>query len=375
MLKFLVEAGLNPALKSQPKRLMATRTTRGATPGLPEGPHPICPRGHTRSARGATKETELLRLFRRKGKTEASASRTGALWSRSIGALFRRNALDDDFWDDLEESLIVADVGATTTIELLDALRARVAEQKVSDPAAVRDILRDEMITRLKTTGAGKEFSDDRDTAILIVGVNGAGKTTTIAKLAHTAKSNGQKVILAAADTFRAGAIQQIQVWGERVGVDVIAHQSGGDPGAVVFDAMQAAKARNANLVIIDTAGRLHTQTNLMEELKKVRRIVERQAGDFDQRVLLIIDGTTGQNGLIQARSFMEAVACDGVVLTKLDGTARGGIVLAIAGELGLPVLFVGTGETLDDLAVFDPDEFVDALLPEPTPNASATSG
>ena len=289
--------------------------------------------------------------------------------------MFRRNALDDDFWDDLEESLIAADVGATTTIELLDALRARVAEQKVSDPAAVRDILRDEMITRLKTTGAGKEFSDDRDTAILIVGVNGAGKTTTIAKLAHTAKSNGQKVILAAADTFRAGAIQQIQVWGERVGVDVIAHQSGGDPGAVVFDAMQAAKARNANLVIIDTAGRLHTQTNLMEELKKVRRIVERQAGDFDQRVLLIIDGTTGQNGLIQARSFMEAVACDGVVLTKLDGTARGGIVLAIAGELGLPVLFVGTGETLDDLAVFDPDEFVDALLPEPTPNASATSG
>ena len=289
--------------------------------------------------------------------------------------MFRRNALDDDFWDDLEESLIVADVGATTTIELLDALRARVAEQKVSEPAAVRGILRDEMIARLKTSGAGKEFSDDRDTAILIVGVNGAGKTTTIAKLAHTAKSNGQKVILAAADTFRAGAIQQIQVWGERVGVDVIAHQSGGDPGAVVFDAMQAAKARNANLVIIDTAGRLHTQTNLMEELKKVRRIVERQAGDFDQRVLLIIDGTTGQNGLIQARSFMEAVACDGVVLTKLDGTARGGIVLAIAGELGLPVLFVGTGETLDDLAVFDPDEFVDALLPEPTPNASATSG
>ena len=164
---------------------------------------------------------------------------------------------------------IVVGIGATTTIELLDALRARVAEQKVSDPAAVRDILRDEMVTRLKTSGAGKEFSDDRNTAILIVGVNGAGKTTTIAKLAHTAKSNGQKVILAAADTFRAGAIQQIQVWGERVGVDVIAHRAGGDPGAVVFDAMQAAKARNANLVIIDTAGRLHTQTNLMEELKR----------------------------------------------------------------------------------------------------------
>lgn len=312
------------------------------------------------------RETELLRLFRRKGKTEASASRTGALWSRSIGALFRRTALDDDFWDELEESLIAADVGASTTMELLDALRTRAAELGLKEPAAVRGILRDEMTTRLRTTSGGKEFSDDMDAAILIVGVNGAGKTTTIAKLAHTAKANGQKVILAAADTFRAGAIEQLQTWGKRVGVDVIAHRAGGDPGAVAFDAMEAAKARGANLVIIDTAGRLHTQANLMDELKKIRGVVARQAGDFDQRVLLVIDGTTGQNGLIQARAFTEAVACDGVVLTKLDGTARGGIVLAITGELGLPVLFVGTGESLDDLAVFDPDEFVDALLPEP---------
>jgi fused signal recognition particle receptor len=287
------------------------------------------------------------------------------LWSRSIGALFRRTALDDDFWDELEESLIVADVGAITTMELLDTLRDRVSDEGLKEPSDVRALLREEMIARLRKAGAGTALSEDVNTAVLIVGVNGAGKTTTIAKLAHTAKANNQKVILAAADTFRAGAIEQLQIWGERVGVDVIAHQAGGDPGAVAFDAMEAARARNANMVIIDTAGRLHTQTNLMDELKKVRSIIAKQAGDFDQRVLLVIDGTTGQNGLMQARSFTEAVECDGVILTKLDGTARGGIVLAIAGELGLPVLFIGTGETLDDLAVFDPDEFVDALLPE----------
>ena len=288
------------------------------------------------------------------------------MWSRSIGTLFRRTALDDDFWDDLEESLIVADVGAITTMELLDTLRDRVSDEGLKEPSGVRALFREEMTARLRKSGAGTALTtEDVDTAVLIVGVNGAGKTTTIAKLAHTAKANGQEVILAAADTFRAGAIEQLQIWGERVGVDVIAHQAGGDPGAVAFDAMEAARARNANMVIIDTAGRLHTQTNLMDELKKIRGVIARQAGDFDQRVLLVIDGTTGQNGLMQARSFTEAVKCDGVILTKLDGTARGGIVLAIARELGLPVLFIGTGETLEDLAVFDPDEFVDALLPE----------
>jgi fused signal recognition particle receptor len=294
------------------------------------------------------------------------------LWSRTIGAIFRRTALDDDFWDDLEESLIVADVGAVTTMELLDTLRDRASDEGVKEPEAVRLMLREEMIRRLSETGDGGVLSDDVDTAVLIVGVNGAGKTTTIAKLAHTAMANDRKVLLAAADTFRAGAIEQLQVWGDRVGVDVIAHKAGGDPGAVTFDAMEAARARKVNLVVIDTAGRLHTQSNLMDELKKIRGVVARQSGDFDQRVLLVIDGTTGQNGLIQARSFTEAVECDGVILTKLDGTARGGIVLAIAGELGLPVLFIGTGETLDDLAVFDPDEFVDALLPETTAEVSS---
>ena len=250
-------------------------------------------------------------------------------------------------------------------MDLLDTLRDRVSDEGVKEPAQVRTMLRDEMILTLNRSGNGALLVDDTDTAILIVGVNGAGKTTTIAKLAHTSNMNGQKVILAAADTFRAGAIEQIQVWGKRVGVDVIAHQAGGDPGAVTFDAMEAAKARQANVVIIDTAGRLHTQSNLMDELKKIRGILERQADGFDQRVFLVIDGTTGQNGLAQARAFTEAVDCDGVILTKLDGTARGGIVLAIAGELGLPVVFIGTGETLDDLAVFDSNEFVQALLPE----------
>jgi len=256
-------------------------------------------------------------------------------------------------------------------MELLDTMQDRVSNEGLKEPSEVCALLREEMTMRLRNTGAGNALSEDIDTAVLIVGVNGAGKTTTIAKLAHTAKANDQKVILAAGDTFRAGAIEQLQIWGERVGVDVIAHQAGGDPGAVAFDAMEAARARKANMVIIDTAGRLHTQTNLMDELKKVQGIIARQAGDFDQRVLLVIDGTTGQNGLIQARSFTEAVECDGVILTKLDGTARGGIVLAIARELGLPVLFIGTGETLDDLAVFDPDEFVEALLPEETAEIS----
>jgi len=199
------------------------------------------------------------------------------LWSRSIGALFRRTALDDDFWDDLEESLIVADVGAITTMELLDTLRDRVSDEGLKEPSGVRALLREEMTARLRKSGAGAALTtEDVDTAVLIVGVNGAGKTTTIAKLAHTAKANGQEVILAAADTFRAGAIEQLQIWGERVGVDVIAHQAGGDPGAVAFDAMEAARARNANMVIIDTAGRLHTQTNLMDELKKIRGVNNR---------------------------------------------------------------------------------------------------
>jgi fused signal recognition particle receptor len=199
-----------------------------------------------------------------------------------------------------------------------------------------------------------------------MTGVNGAGKTTSIAKLAHAAKSQGKSVLLAAADTFRAGAIEQIKTWGDRLDVDVIAHSAGGDPGAVAFDAIAAAKARNTDLLIVDTAGRMQTSRNLMAEIQKVGRIITREAGDYTRRSILVIDATTGQNGLSQAKSFKEAVGCDAVFLTKLDGSAKGGIVLSIAGDLGLPVWFIGTGERLEDISMFDPDEFAEALVPEP---------
>jgi fused signal recognition particle receptor len=206
---------------------------------------------------------------------------------------------------------------------------------------------------------------------LLVVGVNGVGKTTSIAKLARAAQKDGRSVLLAAGDTFRAGAIEQLKVWGERLGAPVIAHKAGSDPGAVAFDALSAARARGADMVIIDTAGRLHTRHNLMEELRKVRGIVDRDGGGFLKRALLVIDGTTGQNGLAQAKAFMEATRCDAVLLSKLDGTAKGGIALAIAGELGLPVAFIGTGETVDDLFAFDPAGFAEAVLPDPRPAAA----
>jgi len=279
--------------------------------------------------------------------------------------VFRRGGLEGEFWDELEEALILADVGVPTTAALLDWAREAAAARMLRGREEVRDLLRERMVAILEKAGSGEDaVPEDRPSVVLMVGVNGCGKTTSIAKLAHAAQREGRTVLLAAADTFRAGAIEQLRAWGERLGADVVAHAAGGDPGAVAFDAMEAAKARNVHLVLVDTAGRLHTKHNLMEELKKVRGVVARQADEFAQRVVLVLDGTTGQNGLAQARAFTAAVACDGVFLAKLDGTARGGVVLAIAGDLGLPVWFVGTGEGLDDLAVFDPDAFVEALIP-----------
>jgi len=281
--------------------------------------------------------------------------------------VFGRARLSDEFWEELEEALVVADVGVPTAMSLLGEARDAAASRGLAEPEGVRGILRGQIAAALRrVSDADRGVPETTPTVILMVGVNGCGKTTSIAKLARAAQQEDRRVLLAAADTFRAGAIQQLQTWGGRLGVDVIAHDAGGDPGAVAFDAMAAAKAREADLVLVDTAGRLHTQHNLMEELKKVHRIVGREAGEYAQRVLLVIDGTTGQNGLAQARAFAEAVACDGVFLTKLDGTARGGVVLAIAGELKLPVWFVGTGEGMDDLAVFDADAFAEALLTGP---------
>ncbi|MDA1188864.1 MAG: signal recognition particle-docking protein FtsY [Chloroflexi bacterium] len=296
-------------------------------------------------------------------KTSQAVTKTRETWFSQVTSLFKSSALNDDLWDQLEELLILADVGVATTLKLLDGLKTRVKEQKLSTPEQALGALKDEMVALLSASQAVK----DNDGAappivLLVVGVNGSGKTTSIAKLANLYKESGKSVILGAADTFRAAAIDQLQVWGSRIGVDVIAHTQGADPGAVAFDTFQAAKARGSDVVIIDTAGRLHTKSNLMEEIKKVQRVLTRQEAGT-QRVLLVLDSTTGQNGLHQARAFTEAVHCDGVMLSKLDGTAKGGIVLAVADELKLPVLYIGTGEQLDDIASFDARSFVGALF------------
>jgi fused signal recognition particle receptor len=303
--------------------------------------------------------------LRRKQKTEESAKKTGAAWKRVLGGIFSRSAIDDEFWEELEEALIVSDVGVETTMELVDLLRKDIDEKDLKEPEEVRQALRDRIVGTFTRLTDDDPLPDEQPTVLLVVGVNGAGKTTSIAKIAQTAKSEGRNVLLAAADTFRAGAIEQLKIWGSRLDIPVIAQNAGGDPGAVAFDAMSAAKARGNDLVIIDTAGRLHTKHNLMQELQKVRRIVDREGEGYLKRVLLVIDGNTGQNGLAQAKAFTEAVQCDGVMLTKLDSTARGGIALAIAGELGLPVWFAGTGEKVDDMSEFDPEGFANAILPE----------
>ena len=279
--------------------------------------------------------------------------------------MFNRSDIDDEFWEQLEEALIVSDVGLKTTMRMLDKIQAQVDEQSISEPSDVKALMREEISTMLKDRSEVEPIPSDIPVVLLVVGVNGSGKTTSIAKMVKTAKDEGRNVMLAAADTFRAGAIEQINIWGERLGVPVISHRPGSDPGAVAFDALNAARARSVDLLIIDTAGRLHTTHNLMEELRKVRGIVEKNSGDFAERVLLVIDGTTGQNGLIQARSFTDAVQCDGVFLTKLDGTARGGVALSISGELGLPVWFIGTGEDAVDLSAFDADAFAETVLPK----------
>ncbi len=272
-----------------------------------------------------------------------------------------RSRIDETTWEELEEGLILADVGANVTAGILDDLRARVKRDSIDDPEALVEALKDELVTLLQgdtelhtTAGATNVW--------LFVGVNGVGKTTTIGKLGRRQVQAGHKVVMAAGDTFRAAAADQLETWAGRVGASIIRGNEGGDPGAVVFDAVQHAAARNADLVLADTAGRLHTKTNLMEELKKVRRVAERPPGEVTE-VLLVIDATTGQNGLIQAQQFAAAVGVTGVVLTKLDGTAKGGIVVAIRRDLDLPIKLVGLGEGADDLVEFDAEEFVDALV------------
>jgi fused signal recognition particle receptor len=302
-------------------------------------------------------------------QTEVAAQRTRKGIFGQISALFDRSSdVDDALWEDLEDLLIGADAGITTTQRILTDVRARVAAEHMRQSGAVRDLLKEELIAILKAPQAkGSLWSGALGTpkpaVILVLGVNGTGKTTTIGKLANAYRGEGSRVIIAAGDTFRAAAIEQLREWGQQVGAEVVAHQPGADPGAVVFDALTAADSRNADVVVIDTAGRLHTKFNLMEELRKLRRVIERQDASAPHEVLLVLDATTGQNGLIQAKAFTEAVDVTAVCLTKLDGSSKGGIVFAVCDQLGIPVMFVGTGEGADDLAPFSAEAFVEALF------------
>lgn len=279
-----------------------------------------------------------------------------------VAGLLGASEISETTWDKLEELLIRADVGVETTVFLVDRLRQRAREEAILQTGGLEKALREELRALLPDAPPLNLGGRERD-LVLVVGVNGSGKTTSIAKMAHRWKSMNRKVLLAAADTYRAAAVEQLDVWANRVGVEIVKGPEGGDPGAVVFDAVQAAHARNTNLIIVDTAGRLHTQYNLMSELQKVHRVAEKQVEGAPHETLLVVDATTGQNALSQARHFQEAVEVTGIVLAKLDSTAKGGMVFAIARELELPVRFVGTGETLDDLAPFDPDAFIQGLF------------
>ena len=308
-------------------------------------------------------------MVQRFKKTEQGVRRSRESWFRKVVHLFDRAAVDEGLWQELEELLISADVGMRTTTKLLERVRARVEREKIEEVSQIRSVLKEEMVSMLEVDNAPREatqpisLSTSGPTVILAIGVNGVGKTLSIAKLAYLFKEQGKKVIMAAADTFRAAAIDQLKILGQRAGVDVICHQPGADPGAVVFDSLEAAKSRHVDVVIIDTAGRLHTKFNLMEELKKIKRVAARGDPTAPHEVLLVLDATTGQNGLSQARYFTDAVSVSGVFLAKLDGTAKGGIVLAICDELKIPILFIGTGEALDDLAPFGAETFVEALF------------
>ncbi len=295
------------------------------------------------------------RLRDRLGKTRAA-------FAGAFSGITGRGTVDDETWDELEEALILADVGVPTTTKVIDAVRERAKAEKVTDPERVIELLREELVALLDGPDRELHLGAPTPSVWMFVGVNGVGKTTTIAKLAQREVEAGHRVVLAAADTFRAAAAEQLAHWAKRTGAEIVRGQDGADPGSIVFDAMSAASTRGADLVLVDTAGRLHTKVNLMEELKKLRRIVDRTEGAL-REVLLVIDASTGQNGLTQARQFAEAVDVTGVVLTKLDGTAKGGIVLAIQSELGIPVKVVGVGETADDLIAFDPEEFIAALF------------
>ncbi len=276
--------------------------------------------------------------------------------------LFDRTTVGAEVWEELEELLVGADVGINTTEKLIGVVREKAEVERLNQGSLVRDALMAEMVSILKVASHGELAALPTPRVTLFIGVNGGGKTTSIAKYAHRLQKEGKHVLLAAADTFRAAAIDQLRKWGERAGADVVAHQPGADPGAVVYDALQAARHRQIDEVVIDTAGRLHTKYNLMEELKKIKRVAAKADATAPHEVILVIDATTGQNGLTQARYFTEAVGVTGIFLAKLDGTAKGGIILAICDEMQIPIKYIGTGEKLEDMAEFDAEAFVAAL-------------
>ena len=305
----------------------------------------------------------MLDLLR---KTEPAVKRSKETWFGKISNIFNRDTFSDDVWEELEELLVSADVGVETTNKLLSKVKQRVKTDRLSEVSQIRETLKEEMVNLLNIPQSANSIpgrSEKSPHIILVVGVNGSGKTTSIAKLAYCFVSQGKRVILAAADTFRAAAIDQLKHWGGKVGAEVVAHQPGGDPGAVAYDAVQAGCSRHAQTVIIDTAGRLHTKFNLMEELKKVKRVVAKQDTSAPHQVLLVMDATTGQNGLAQAKYFTEAVDITGIFLSKLDGTARGGIIFAICDQLDIPISYIGTGEQLQDMTPFDAEVFVNAIF------------
>ena len=271
-------------------------------------------------------------------------------------------SVDEDFFEELEENLILSDMGMDTTLEAVETLRERVKANKIKEPEEVKACLREILVEMLDVGSTDLDLTD-KPAVILMIGVNGVGKTTTIGKLANLLKNQGNRVLLAAGDTFRAAAADQLAIWADRAKVDIVRHEEGSDPAAVVFDAMNAARARKTDVVLVDTAGRLHNKQNLMNELNKIRRVLDREGTASSKEVLLVLDATTGQNGLIQAKQFGESAGITGIVLTKLDGTAKGGVVLAIAKEMGVPVKFVGLGEGIDDLQPFDAVAFAEALV------------
>jgi fused signal recognition particle receptor len=333
---------------------------RPSAPAPDTGVEPLEPDEVGEEAPGGVLVEERPRLRDRVGKARAALA--GAL----LGVR-SRSGIDGETWDDLEEALLRADVGVTVTDALLDDLKARVRAKEISDPDALLEALKDDMKEQLAGLDRELHLEDGPEgspNVWLFVGVNGVGKTTTIGKVGAQQAADGHQVVMGAGDTFRAAAAEQLGAWAERAGADFVRGSEGGDPSAVIYDAVQRAAARGYDLVLADTAGRLHTKTNLMEELRKVRRVADREPGRVTE-VLLVIDATTGQNGLVQARQFAEATEVTGVVLTKLDGSAKGGIVFAVQTDLGIPVKLVGLGEAIGDLVPFDPDEFVDALFEE----------